>query len=208
VLAARTVREAGDGPVDDLLNQFFATWAAWDWRERVTLHGKSSESGEFSDRPMSIITPTAPVRPCTEQVGAGFRDLVTQELYRAWEITEADGDPVPALLEPPPMHRRHAAWAVLAVPEAIAGRVRGRTRSLLTALEEAGVADLHAWPRPFEPGPQPAVRVATGTLRYAIGLGRNPPDAARLAEVTRDWVSGLPGVELNRFEGGAVPSLP
>ena len=118
--------------------------------------------------------------------GAGFRDLVTQELYQAWETTEAGGDPVPALLEPPPMHRRHAAWAVLTVPGGhLSACVRGRMRSLLTALEEAGVVDLHARPRPFERG--------SDTTRYAIGLGRNPPDAARVAEATRDWVSGLLG---------------
>lgn len=35
VLAARTASEAGDLPPADLLRHFFATWAAWDWREPV-----------------------------------------------------------------------------------------------------------------------------------------------------------------------------
>lgn len=77
--------------------------------------------------------------------------------------------------------------------------MRGRLRSLLGALEGAGVADAHAWPRPFESGPALA--------RYAIGLGATPPDATRLAALAGPWRSGLPGVEVSWAAGGEVPDL-
>jgi poly(A) polymerase len=192
VLAARTVREAGDVPAGELLRRFFAAWALWDWREPL------------------VMTPTQPVRSCTEQVTAGGRDLLTQELYRAWEILQTAGesgaDPWPELLSPPPMHRRHAAWAVLTVRpgpgeefEVTTGRVRGRMRALLAALEDAGAADAHAWPRPFTTGPSAA--------QYAIGLGSAPPDEARLAEIAERWLRGLPATELAWAECGQVPTL-
>ncbi|MFJ9916655.1 RNA repair domain-containing protein [Actinacidiphila glaucinigra] len=138
------------------------------------------------------------------------RDLLVQELYRAWELLESaageGADPRPALAAPPPLHRRHAAWAVLAVHaateaefEATLGRVRGRVRALLTALEDAGTGGVHAWPRPF--------RTSTRSAHYAIGLGPTPPDAAGLARITGAWSRGLPGVEVTRAEGGAVPTL-
>jgi hypothetical protein len=79
------------------------------------------------------------------------------------------------------------------------GRARGRVRALLTALEDAGVADAHAWPRPFESGPASA--------RYAIGLGRNPPDAAGLAGIADRRPANLPGVGAEVVVGGAVPTL-
>ncbi|WP_203993939.1 poly(A) polymerase [Virgisporangium aurantiacum] len=191
VLAARVGREHGDLPADALVREFFGTWAAWDWREPVTLAGPP---GDAVGRALSIYTPTAPVRLCTEQVGAGWRDLVTQELYEAWENPAE-------LLAPPPMHRRHAAWAVLSVPahEATKGRVRGRVRSLLTALEEAGVTDAHAWPRPFES--------TVDTVRYAIGLGRRPVDRPALAALAEPWCAGLAGVEVSWVDGGSVPTL-
>ncbi|MFD0664777.1 poly(A) polymerase [Thermocatellispora tengchongensis] len=208
VLAARTVREAGDVPEDELPRRFFSTWAAWDWREPVALAGPAGRG----TAPVTILTPSAPVRNCAEQVGAGGRDLLTQELYQAWELLEAAAEtgaalPRAELLAPPPLHRRHAAWAVLTVrpagPDATVdgalGRVRGRMRALLAALDEAGVPDAHAWPRPFESGP--------GSVRYAIGLGRTPPGADRLAEITGRWARGLPGVTVTRAECGDVPTL-
>jgi len=155
------------------------------------------------------MTPTEPVRPCTGQVGSGGRDLLVQELYRAWEIletAETGADPWPELLSPPPLHRRHAAWAVLTVRpprdgefEDVLGASRGRVRPLLTSLDEAGAADAHAWPRPFETGPALA--------RYAVGLGRIPPDAARLTGIAGRWARGLPGVGVEVVECGAVPTL-
>lgn len=156
------------------------------------------------------MTPTAPVRLCSEQVGIGGRDLLTQELYRAWEIVEAAAetgrDPWPELLSSPPLHRRHAAWAVVTVRaergeelDVTLGRVRGRVRALLTSLERAGMRDVHAWPRPFETGPRLA--------RFAIGLGRTPPAAARFAEVADRWASNLRGADVEWVECGEVPTL-
>ena len=209
VLVARTVlaaRTAGDQPERDLLRQFFAAWAAWDWRVPIALAqrdaGTALEAGvrreaSTSEEPpaVTVLTPTAPVRSCTTQVDAGWRDLLTQELYQAWEVVDAaataGGNPVPALLAPPPLHRRHAAWAVLTVRalhgeefDSTLGRVRGRLRALLTLLARAGIGDVHAWPRPYEVSPQ--------KLRYAIGLGRTPPDAARLAMITENWTRVCP----------------
>ncbi|MEU7280398.1 poly(A) polymerase [Streptomyces sp. NPDC045431] len=192
VLAARTVREADGLSPEDLLRQFFARWAAWDWREPV-----GDGPVPVPRPPVTILTPTAPVRPCTEQVSPGGRDLLTQELFRAWEILEASPTAWSwsELLAPPPLHRRHAGWAVLTVPDAELGRVRGRMRALLSDLEAAGAPDAHAWPRPFAPG------------RYAIGLGATPPDEQALARIAEHRLRGLAGVALRRAEGGDVPTL-
>jgi poly(A) polymerase Pap1 len=216
VLAARTA-VAGPSPAPDprdLLRHFFATWAAWDWREPVALAPDTIPAAPASGAAVTVMTPSAPVRSCTEQVGPGMRDLLTQELYQAWEALETStastaagaGAWPAALLTPPPLHRRHAAWAVLEVGavrgeefEETRGRFRGRVRALLTALEEDGVPDAHAWPRPFATGPD--------TARYAIGLGQHPPDAARLAGIAGQWARGLPGVGVTRVEGGSVPTL-
>lgn len=190
VLAAHTVREAGALPPAGLLRHFFATWAAWNWSEPV--------GGPGTDLPVTVMTPSAPVRPCTEQISAGGRDLLTRELFRAWETVESTPGPWPGLLAPPPLHRRHRAWAVVTVaPGPHEGRVRGRMRALLTALEDAGATDLHAWPRPF----------TTDPVRYAIGLGSTPPDRARLAEIADRWLRGLPGTTLTRGDNGDVPTL-
>ncbi|WP_326798684.1 RNA repair domain-containing protein [Streptomyces sp. NBC_01808] len=206
VLAARTVREAAEPAAPDVAEHFFGTWAAWDWRMPVALDAAATAP----PAPVAILTPTEPVRTCTGQVTAGFRDLLADELYRAWTLleqaAETGADPWPGLLAPPPLHRRHAAWAVLTVRrggagefEETLGRVRGRLLALLAALADAGAADAHAWPRPFETGP--------GFARYAIGLGRTPPDAARLAEIAGGWCSGLRGVGVDWAAGGTVPAL-
>ncbi|MDQ0844456.1 poly(A) polymerase [Streptomyces sp. V1I6] len=185
VLAARTVREAGDLPPGDLLRHFFATWAAWDWREPVGGPARP-------DLPVTVMTPTAPVRPCSDQVTAGMRDLITQELFRAWELL--DGHSPEPLLAPPPMHRRHAAWAVVTVAPGDEGHVRGRMRALLAALPQPGV---HAWPRPFAGSP----------VRYAVGLGPTPPDPAGLADLTAPWLRGLTGTTVEHALCGEVPTL-
>ncbi|MGW1894840.1 poly(A) polymerase [Streptomyces sp. NPDC002004] len=217
VLAARTARDSGHLPAGDLLRHFFATWAAWDWREPVGLTPdvvvRAASDGPGSTgsgpQPVAVVTPTEPVRLCTAQVGTGGRDLLAHELYQAWDTLEAaagtGADPWPVLLSPPPLHRRHAAWAVVSVDQVpgedfdrTVGRFRGRVRALLTALEEGGTPDAHAWPRPYESGP--------ASVRYAIGLGRTPPDATRLAGITDRWVKGLPGVEVTWAECGAVPT--
>ncbi|MEU3903504.1 RNA repair domain-containing protein [Streptomyces goshikiensis] len=210
VLAARTVREAAalspdalssdglspDGPSPDgLLREFFGAWAAWDWRDPVALHDPPPAPG--TEGAVTVLTPSEPVRSCTAQVGPGLRDLLGRELYEAWESPQAG---------PPSPHRRHAAWAVVTVRgatpqefEESLGRTRGRLRALLGALEEGGVAEAHAWPRPFERGDTVA--------RYAIGLGAEPPDAARLTALCAPWVTALVGVEVARAECGEVPDL-
>lgn len=198
VLAARTVGEHPGMPASGLAREFFATWAAWDWRTPVG-------GGALSAPAVSVATPSAPVRLCTEQAGPGFRDLLTQELYRAWELLD-DGADAAALLAPPPLHRRHAAWAVATVRPApgedldrSVGRFRGRVRALLTALEDAGAVDVHAWPRPFMADHEQA--------RWAIGLGRTPPDAGALDRIAGRWLRVVPGVTLTHVDGGAVPTL-
>lgn len=212
VLAARTVRAAADRSPAALLLDFFGSWAAWDWREPVGMDRAalpplpSGTTSAAAPDPVTVLTPSAPVRSCTAQVGPAVRDLLGRELYRAWELLEADPGALAAVLAAPPLHRRHAAWAVVSVSapagrefDAALGRVRGRMRALLGALEEAGVADAHAWPHPFEAGP--------GSARYAIGLGSAPPDAAGLAAVTAPWSRGLTGVETAWAACGEVPDL-
>ncbi|MFJ8014426.1 poly(A) polymerase [Streptomyces sp. NPDC096339] len=201
VLAARTVREATDRSPSGLLLDFFGTWAAWDWRTPVSLSPSTPVS---PPAPLTVLTPSHPVRSCTAQVGRDMRELLVRELYEAWELLSAD--PAASLAAAPPLHRRHAAWAVVTVRPGGAlldetlGRMRGRLRALLAALEEAGVREAHAWPRPFESTP--------ALVRYAIGLGPTPPDADVLAAVSAAWSRGLPGVEVTHTPGGEVPDLP
>ncbi|MER7465882.1 poly(A) polymerase [Streptomyces sp. NPDC097981] len=206
-LAARTVREAVDLSPAALLREFFGTWAAWDWREPIALTTPSpAPHPEAEADAVTVLTPSAPVRTCTAQVGPGLRDLLVRELYGTWELLEADAEAFPRVLAAPPLHRRHAAWAVVTVRadapgefEERLGRARGRMRALLGALAEAGVRDAHAWPRPFALSPVSA--------RYAIGLGATPPDAAALAALAGRWSADLPGVEVAWAECGAVPRL-
>lgn len=205
VLAARTVAEAGSLVGDDLLRHFFGSWAAWDWRVPVCLTEAGTAAASASalapaSAPVTVLTPTAPVRTCTDQFGPGHRDLLVQELYRAWELLETADSA--ALSAPPPLHRRHAAWAVATVSTrhpGTLGRFRGRVRALLTALEAAGVRDVHAWPRPYA--------TTHDTVRYAIGLGASPPDAAALARIVGPWGRGLRGVDIAWAAGGDVPTL-
>ncbi|MGE7439290.1 2'-5' RNA ligase family protein [Kitasatospora sp. NPDC001175] len=224
VLASWTVREAVDltagalatgdltagDPTDyDLLRRFFTTWAAWDWREPVGLTATAVPLPGAAGA-VAVMTPSDPVRSCTGQVGDGGAKLLARELYRAREILEVaaatGADPWPELLAPPPLHRRHAAWAVVTVrppragdPEEALGPVRDRMPALLGALAHAGTPDAHAWPRPFEAGP--------AVYRFAIGLGRTPPAPARLAEIAERWLRDLPGVAVDLAECGAVPTL-
>ncbi len=207
LLAAHTVRTAVDLSPEALLRRFFGDWAAHDWREPVGLAGPA---GPRSSAPVTVLTPTAPVRSCTTQVLPGGRELLVHELYRAWELLESAAatdasDPWPELLAPPRLHQWHAGWAVAAVdaegPEefdATLGRVRGRMRALLAALEAAGSADARAWPRPIAAGPASA--------GFAVGLGRTPPSAAVLAGIAADWRRGLPGVTLTPADPDTVPA--
>lgn len=203
VLAARTVRDTEAGEFAGLASRalsstlaarFFATWAAWDWRSPVALTGTPGPG----TAPVTVLTPSAPVRSCTDQVTLGMRDLLTQELYRAWELTDTGGAPAHERPDaPPPLHRRHASWAVVTVaPGADEGRLRGRMRALVADLADAAPA-AHAWPRPYSLSP----------TRYAIGLGQEPPGDAVLAEIAAARLRGLPGVTLTPARGGEIPSL-
>ncbi|ATE54506.1 RNA repair domain-containing protein [Actinosynnema pretiosum] len=174
VLAAVSAREADDDP----LTHFFGTWAAWDWRRAVSLDGDAGPARG----PMTVLTPSSPVRDCAEQVGEDFAELLTAELYRAWEFPESRR-------ERPELHRRHRAWALARADDA--GRLRGRVRALLEELAEAGAPDAHAWPRPVDGG-------------IAVGLGRTPPDAVELARVAGRWAVGLRGGSLRWHEGGGL----
>jgi endonuclease/exonuclease/phosphatase family metal-dependent hydrolase/2'-5' RNA ligase/uncharacterized protein (UPF0248 family) len=169
------------------IENFFETWAAHDWLDPIP-------------------TPTAPIRDLTLHLTPATRDLIAEELYNGWEIVTSSREPLRALLAAPPMHRRHRGWAVVSLVaedigrrDVLEGRVRGRTRSLLTAFDEAGVAEVHAWPRAF---------YATDTeLRMAIGLGRRPPTREELAEIARPWLRGLGGVGVELVDNGGVPTL-
>ncbi|MEV5601266.1 RNA repair domain-containing protein [Streptomyces sp. NPDC052299] len=169
-LAARTAQEGGG------LRDFFATWAAWDWRDPVG-------DGPGTDAPVTVYTPTAPVRSCTSQVGPAGRDLLTAELFRAWEVLDAE----PEALCAPPALTEHAAWALATAAPSEEGRLRRRLLALAAALAEAGAPDCRVWPRPV---------TATGTTGYAIGLGATPPDGARLAEIGAEVLRGIRGASL------------
>lgn len=184
-----------------LLRRFFAQWAEWDWARPVAYAGDPLPL----DNPLpldagsavTILTPTAPVRSCSTQVSAAGRDLLAEELYRAWEVLEAaaDAEPVPyaRLCAPPPHHLRHRAWALISVREgADEGRFRGRLLALLDALARSGSPDTHAWPRPVTGGAD------AGFVRYAVGLGATPPDAQRLTEIGAEILRGLPGARVSR----------
>ncbi|HSA49939.1 MAG TPA: poly(A) polymerase [Yinghuangia sp.] len=207
LLAARTACGHSGLRGDDLLREFFATWAAWDWDAPITLAPVESPTTRPST-PVTVLTPTAPVRNCAEQIGLGGRDLLSQELYRAWEILEAPTaagtNPLTDLLTPPDLHRRHAAWAVVTVDsgsdgDAVVGRVRGRMRALLAALDEAGVPDTHAWPHPFAVSPE--------HIRYAVGLGAAPPAPDVLRGIADRWTTNLPGTTVTWARNGDVPTL-
>ncbi|MFF5448626.1 poly(A) polymerase [Streptomyces sp. NPDC012888] len=203
VLAARVVlASAAPEEPERLWREFFATWAAWDWREPVSLTG-AAETGPGAD-PVVVLTPAAPVRSCTGQVTAGFRDLLVQELYQAWEALEAGAPDGPVTA--PPLHRRHAAWVVVTVRgageaefEEALGRMRGRMRALLGALEVSGSPDAHAWPRPF--------RTGRTSAHFAVGLGRTPPPRAALLALVESWAADLRGVETTLPDPGTVPTL-
>ncbi|MGW1226554.1 RNA repair domain-containing protein [Streptomyces sp. NPDC001478] len=174
VLAARTAHEGGG------LRDFFATWAAWDWREPV---GEGPATGD----PVTVYTPSAPVRSCTTQVSPAGRDLLTAELFRAWELLEAAGDGADTRTElcaPPLLTAAHPSWALASVPSEStdAGRLRGRLLALVAALAAAGAPDVRVWPRPVTSG---------GRTGYAIGLGTAAPDAVRLAEIGAEVLRGI-----------------
>ena len=182
ILAAQTVLRG-----DASLAAFFEQWAAWDWSE-------------------PILTPTEPIRSSTAQVGTAMADLLVDELYRGWELTQ-DDQLLDRLCDAPPLHRRHAAWAVVTIqPTSVAalddtlGRARGRMRSLISQIELAGpTADIHGWPKPLD--------AVARQVRYVIGLGRAPLDRGQFAEIAERWAKGMPGVSVEWVEGGGVGSV-
>ena len=197
VLAARTTTSG-----EATLARFFEQWAAWNWHEPVTLTDEDAAPASS----ISILTPTAPIRSCTTQVGPALRDLLVEELYRAWEITQETASiDLHRLCEPPPLHRRHAAWARVTIQagletafDDIVGRTRGRIRALITELEALSPSNaVHAWPRLQHTS---GVQSAT----YVIGLGQSPFTRQQLADVATRWTSGLPGVSIDWLEGGAA----
>ncbi|OKJ78316.1 RNA repair domain-containing protein [Streptomyces sp. CB02460] len=169
-LTARTAHEGGG------LRDFFATWAAWDWREPV---GGGPATGD----PVTVYTPTAPVRSCTTQVSPAGRDVLTAELFRAWELLDTD----PAALCAPPTLTEHTAWALATAAPPEEGRLRGRLLALAAALTDAGAPDTRIWPHPI---------TTPDHTGYAIGLGTTPPEAHRLAEIGAEVLRGLRGASL------------
>lgn len=193
VLAARTVLTT-TGTDNELLSAFFGGWASWDFRAPITLDGApppallDSPHWQRIDARMAIMTPASPIRSVTDHVGPASFTTLTEELYAAWESCEAGA----SLFTTPPLHRMHRAWAVVDVKSAEGiGWVRGRMLALLSGLEQAGVADLRAWPRPVK---------SRTRATFVIGLGRHPIDRAELAEITEPWAAGLPGVSVARAE--------
>jgi endonuclease/exonuclease/phosphatase family metal-dependent hydrolase/2'-5' RNA ligase len=182
ILAAKTVARG-----EPTLAAFFEQWAAWDWRE-------------------PILTPTEPIRSCTAQVGTAMADLLVEELYRGWELTQ-DDQLLDRLCDAPPLHCRHAAWAVVTVQRTseaalddTLGRARGRMRALISQIEVAGpTADIHGWSKPLDADAR--------QVRYVIGLGRTPLDRGQFAEIADRWAKGMPGVSVEWVEGGGVGSV-
>lgn len=194
VLAARTVLTSS-GSDQELLSAFFGGWASWDFKQPIALDGAPPEGHpQRPDTRMTILTPAAPIRSVTDHIGAASFATLSEELYGAWEACEEQRP----LLQLPPLHRAHRAWAVVEVKSAEGvGWVRGRMLALLSLLEHAGAAELRAWPR--------ALPRAGGASWFVIGLGRRPLTRTELAEVALPWAAGLPGVSVTWAE--TVPSL-
>ena len=207
VLAAETVRRSSLSEPQALLKAFFAEWAVNDWRAVVSLGGADGSTQRSSCAPMTILTPTSPVRSLSEQVDEGGLQILTDELYVAW--TAVDGAPdlesaLGALLSAPELHRQHAAWArVLLEPKEqghaqtddLLGFARGRMNALLRVLRQAGGPSIRAWPYARE--------TSTG-CELLIGLGRNPLSRTELYDLSRDWVAARTGVALEWLAGPAL----
>lgn len=188
VLAAHTA--SAQPRLDDraLVRAFFESWA--ELGGAVALGGRPPEAG---GAPLAILCPAPPSRSCTEQVGPLQLAVLRAELFAAWEVADRLADPLPALLTPPDLHRRHGRWLLVeAEPSpAAAGRVRGRLRALLQVLEEAGATTLRAWPRPVGPS------------RWVVAI-----DGPReLAEAAAPWARPLGDVQVREVPAGEVPEL-
>ncbi|WP_424215234.1 RNA repair domain-containing protein [Streptomyces sp. BI20] len=204
VLAAHTALRLGPGVSrEHAWTEFFGQWAVWDWGLRVGAPGApggpAAGPARAGDGAMAVLTPTAPVRSTGDRVTPAGREAITEELYRAWEAAAGGAGPE-RWAGPPPLYRRHAAWALVTVAgedaEGVADRLRGRMWALRSALEEAGHGDAHPWPRPCAVGP--------GRVRYAVGLGSRPPGEAALAALALDPLRGLPGVSVRWVAGAGM----
>lgn len=210
VLVAETARKAPEPRLGDplaMMSSFFADWAAHDWRSPVAL--ASTPSLDPTPAPMTILTPAPPIRSMTTQVLADGAALIAEELYSAWEQLSAVGDLASAeraLFARPPLHRRHASWAMVSVQHPDddtrlerAGRARGRLRALLEHLAGAGIQGVHAWPRPVR---------ADAELRFYIGLGREAVTSRQLEDASSDWLRSARDVRVTWIAGGDAPTLP
>lgn len=170
MLAARAVVDATpaelDGSLDARLRRFFARWAEWDWARPVTWSRPPPDDGS----PIRIATPTEPVHSQTKTVGTSMAELLRGELA---EAARPDAGPS-EWLSAPPLTDRHQAFALLRVEapdgesrDISLGWVRERALGLLLALEGAGAAGAHFWPRPL--------RRDGCSVEFAIGLGPDAP---------------------------------
>jgi poly(A) polymerase len=187
VLAARTASAQPELDERALVRAFFESWA--ELGGVVALDGRPPDPGA----PLTILCPAPPSRSCTEQVGPLQLAVLRAELFAAWEVAERLADPLPALLTPPDLHRRHGRWLLVEAEPSptAAGRVRGRLRALLQVLEEAGATSLRAWPRPVGPS------------RWAVAI-----DGPReLAEAAAPWARSLGDVQVREVPAGEVPEL-
>lgn len=183
VLAARVVLDAPTDMGDSaLVVSFFETWAERGFGLPVSLHDDWAGQPGL---PVQICTPSAPLRACSDGVTQTMATLLAHELLRAWAVC-VEGGSLAELCAPPPMHRRHGAWAVVGAPSVgPAGRVRGRLRALLGMLEAAGVEGVHVWPH---------AHVLDGKICLAVGLGPTPPDASALARMVSPWLARVADV--------------
>jgi endonuclease/exonuclease/phosphatase family metal-dependent hydrolase len=204
VLAAETVRRTTLSEPLPLLQAFFAEWAAKDWREAVSLGGGEPSS---SQGPITILTPTAPVRSLSEQIDQGGLQIMTDELYAAWLVVESAVDlesALGSLICAPPLHRQHAAWALVKLvtsqpnqhqADDLLGFVRGRMNALLRLLRQSGRLDVRAWPY---------ARESSQGHELLIGLGRNPLSRTELCDLCQDWVAARSGIAIEWHAGPAI----
>ena len=204
VLAAETVRRSSLSEPLALLEAFFAEWAVNDWREVVSLGGANGAIQRSSCAPMTILTPTSPVRSLSEQVDQGSLQILTDELYGGWIAVEGALDlesAIGELLRAPQLHRQHAAWArVLLVPkeqgetqtDELLGFVRGRMNALLRALRQGSGLSVRAWPYARE--------TSTG-CELVIGLGRSPQSRMELNDLSQDWAAARSGITVEWLAG-------
>ncbi len=196
VMVSRSLQQPAESGAQDLrslLAHFFETFADWPTERPISLDGRWPGEAHL---PLQVATPAAPVRACSDAVTEGMAKLIRHELLRGWEVcVEPSNTPLTTrLLAPPPLHRRHKAWALVSVhqPEQV-GRVRGRMRALLDVLP----TDAHIWPESW---------TVDGIHHTAIGLGRQPPTEQELTLRLSEWrtIVAHRGVVVAWKDGGAL----